>query len=207
MSRLLLVRHGDTKLNSAERYWGHTDVELSSSGLRQAEQLRDYLTQEKIDAAYSSDLKRASITAEIIASKHKTGLITCPELKEINFGKLEGLNFAEISRLYPEVARLWIERSPQLQYPEGESVSHFRQRIDSFITSRLKGHLPEETILIVAHSGVLRTLICRLLNLDFFTMGKIRLDLASLSIVETYDNFAVLSRLNDQSYLEGELGG
>jgi len=205
LSRLLLVRHGETKLNSAQRYWGHTDVELSLAGLKQAERLRDYLQAERIDAIYSSDLKRACLTAEVIASRHKLGVIICPELKEIDFGKIEGLTFAEVNHLYPEVSRLWVKRSAMLKYPGGESVSHFRQRILSFIDSYLKGHLQEETILIVAHSGVLRTIICHQMNLDFSNMGKIRLDLASLSILEVYPNTAVLSRLNDISHLEGKV--
>ena len=91
MSRLLLVRHGDTELNSAERYWGNTDVKLSDAGFRQAERLRDRLATERIDAIYSSELRRASATAEIIASSHRLHVIICAELREMNFGELEGL--------------------------------------------------------------------------------------------------------------------
>ncbi len=60
MSRLILVRHGETKLNSQERFWGRTDVELGAVGIRQAEQLRDRLATERIDAIYVSTLRRAS---------------------------------------------------------------------------------------------------------------------------------------------------
>ena len=201
MPRLILIRHGDTRLNSAERYWGKTDVELSPSGLEQAEKLRQYLAQERLDAAYSSELERASLTARTIAQTHQLEVTTCPELDEIDFGKVEGLTFAEVSRLYPEVTRLWLERSPELEYPGGESVRHFRKRVLGFIPNRLQRHLPQETILIVAHSGVLRTLICHLLGFTFSTISKIRVDLASLSIVETHDTTAVLNRLNDTSYL------
>ena len=92
MSRILLVRHGDTKSNSRQRFWGVTDVELSHDGLRQAERLRDYLAAKKIDAVYSSNLKRAQVTAEIIASRHQLDVVTCAELREVNFGELEGEN-------------------------------------------------------------------------------------------------------------------
>jgi len=204
VSRLILVRHGNTKLNSAQRYWGKTDVLLSSSGLRQAEKLRARLAREKLSTVYSSCLKRALLTAQIIASKHKLEVTPCPELNEIDFGKVEGLTFAQACDLYPEVTRLWVERSPELEYPEGESVRHFRQRIQDFISNRLQRHSPRETVLIVAHSGVLRTLICYLLGLDFSTISKIRTDLASISIVETYDQVAILNRLNDTSHLKEE---
>jgi len=200
LSRLLLVRHGDTELNSAERYWGRSDVKLSAAGVEQAERLRGRLAVEKIDAVYSSDLERALVTAEIIASSHRLAVITCAELCEVNFGQLEGLNFSEISRLYPEVAKLWAERSSKLKYPGGESLIKFNNRVSKFL-SRLDKHAVDETILIVAHAGVLRTLVCQLLGIDLRRRWQIRLDLASLSILETHQQGAILSLLNDVSHL------
>ena len=200
MSRLLLVRHGDTELNSAERYWGSTDVKLSDAGFRQAERLRDRLATERFDAIYSSDLRRASATAEIIASSHRLDVITCAELREINFGELEGLTFNEISRLYPELAELWLQRSPRLKYPGGESVDEFNSRVSQFV-GRLKKHALQETILIVAHSGSLRSLMCHLLGIGAERWWQFRLDLASLTILETYPAGAILNLLNDVSHL------
>ncbi len=200
MSRLLLVRHGDTELNSAERYWGSTDVKLSDAGFRQAERLRDHLATERIDAIYSSELRRASATAQIIASSHRLDVTTCAELREINFGELEGLTFNEISQLYPEVTELWLQRSPGLKYPGGESVDEFNSRVSQFV-DRLDKHTPQETILIVAHSGSLRSLMCHLLGIDPERWWQFRLDLASLSILETYPAGAILNLLNDVSHL------
>lgn len=200
MSRLLMVRHGETELNSALRYWGKSDVKLSALGLSQAERLRDRLAFEKIDAIYSSSMVRAHVTAEIIASGHRLGITECPELCEVDFGKLEGLTFEEIKQQYPDVAKLWIERSPELEYPDGENRNQFYNRVCRFI-SRLEKHRQGETILIVAHSGVLRTVICRLLGIDLDFRWQMRLDLASLSVVETSPNLSVLTLLNDVSHL------
>ena len=200
MSKLILVRHGDTELNSAERYWGHSDVKLSAAGFRQAERLRERLAAQKIDAIYSSNLQRASVTAEIIASKHRLAVTTCAELREINFGKLEGLTFEEINQLYPEVTRLWVKGSSTLQYPGGESLDELNNRVSNFM-GRLKKHTPEETILIVAHNGSLRLLMCQLLGIEPQRWRQFRLDLASLSILETYPQAAILSLLNDVSHL------
>ena len=201
MARLLLVRHGDTELNSSERYWGNTDVRLSEAGLRQAEKLGDRLAVEKINIVYSSDLKRASVTAETIASRHNLGVITCPELREINFGELEGLTFREIIERYPRVARLWMQRSPKLKCPGGESLVEFSHRVSQFLP-RLKNHTPEETILIVAHSGSLRSLLCYLMGIESERRWQFRLDLASLTILDTYPPGAILSLLNDISHLK-----
>lgn len=200
MARLLLVRHGETELNSSLRYWGRTDVPLGDAGVRQAERLRDRLKSEKINFVYSSDMKRALVTARIIAGSHERDVIVCPELREIDFGQLEGLTFDEVNRLYPEVARLWTERNPELTYPGGESVAELDKRVSDF-RSRLAKHNDEETVLIVAHSGVLRTLACQLLNMEPKYRWQIRLDLASLTIVDTYPNWATLTLLNDVSHL------
>jgi alpha-ribazole phosphatase len=200
LSRLLLVRHGNTELNSAERYWGNTDVKLSDVGFRQAERLHNRLATEKIDAIYSSDLSRASTTAEIIASKHELDVIICAELREMNFGELEGLTFTEISQLYPEVSELWRQRSPKLKCPGGESLDQFNRRVSQFV-GRLEKHAPQETILIVAHSGSLRSLVCHLLGIGPERRWQFRLDLASLTILETYPQGAILSLLNDTSHL------
>lgn len=200
MSKLLLVRHGDTEANSAERYWGRSDVRLSASGLRQAERLRHRLSNEKIDAVYSSNLSRALVTAQTIASEHQLEVIACPELCEIDFGKFEGLSFAEVSQLYPEVAKLWAERNPSLEFPEGESLDGFGERVSQFL-SRLEKHSSGETILVVAHSGSLRVLVCRLLGIGLQHRWHFRLDLASLSILDTYPQGAILTLLNDVSHL------
>jgi alpha-ribazole phosphatase len=199
LSRLLLVRHGDTELNSAERYWGNTDIKLSDAGFNQAEMLRDRLVTEKIDIIYSSNLKRASTTAEIIASSHHLDIITCAELNEIDFGELEGLTFNEISHLYPQVTKLWLQRSPRLKYPNGEGFDEFNSRVIQFV-DRMNKHTPQETILVVAHSGSLRLIICHLLSMDSEHWWQFHLSLASLSILETYPAGAILNLLNDVSH-------
>ena len=202
MSRLLLVRHGETELNSAERYWGSTDVKLSQAGMRQAEKLRDRLARYPINAVYSSNLTRALTTAGIVASGRQLNVTTCAELREIDFGELEGLTFGEISQLYPETAELWRQRSPKLEYPGGEDIAEFNYRIGQFV-ERLKNHGEQETILVVAHSGPLRSLMCHLLDISLERRWQLHLELASLSILETYPEGAVLSLLNDISHLSG----
>jgi alpha-ribazole phosphatase len=162
--------------------------------------LRNLLVTEKIDAVYSSPLSRARVTAETIVSGRRLAVITCPELREVNFGKLEGLTFAEVGQLYPAVTKLWIERNPRLRYPEGESVREFNRRVSRFV-SRLEKHVPEETILVVAHSGSLRVLMCHLLGVEVEHWRQFRLDLASLSILETYPQGAILNQLNDVCHL------
>ena len=202
MSTLLLVRHGETELKSSERYWGHTDVKLGALGIEQAERVRDLLATERIDIIFSSNLERAWKTAEIIASRHKVGVITCAELKEVNFGELEGLTFKEISQRYPKVVKSWVEGKTEMKYPGGESLSELAERASNF-TRRLKNVSPEQTVLIVAHSGVLRLLMCHLMGIGQENWWRFKLDFASLSVMETNSRGAILRSLNNISHLGG----
>ncbi len=201
MSRLLLVRHGITEFNSTRRFAGYSDVEMSTDGYQQIEKLRDRLADEKIDAVYSSDLKRAWLTAETISSGHKVEIISCPELREINYGEAEGLTFDEINRLYPELAKSIRGFSLELKFPGGESFEGFIGRTSKFL-DRLERHEPSETILIVSHSGPLRVLVCHLLGIDQTHWRQFRCDNASLSIVETYPPRVIINLLNDTSHLK-----
>jgi len=187
-------------LKSSERLWGHTDVELSADGLKQAERLCNRLAKEKIDVIYSSNLKRALVTAEVIASRHQLEVVTCAELHEVNFGQLEGLTLSEANQRYPEVAKLRMQRSLKLKYPGGDSFIEFSRRVSKFL-DRLEQHTAEETVLIVAHNGVLRVLLCRLLDIDLRHLWQLYLDLASLSILETNQQGAILRLLNDVCHL------
>ena len=200
MSKLLMVRHGISEFNAARRFAGYSDVEMSSAGYEQAEKLRDRLAGEKIDAVYSSDLKRASETAAIISSGHEMDIATCSELREVNYGDIEGLTYYEISRLYPEVAETVANFNLRLDFPGGESFKEFITRVSKFL-GKLKKHSPSQTLLVVSHSGPLRVLICRLLGIDLSYWWQIRFDNASLSIVKIHPRGAVINLLNDTSHL------
>lgn len=200
MPRLLLVRHGITEFNSTRRFSGYSDPEMSTAGYEQVERLCDRLANEKIDAVYSSDLKRALVTAEVISSGREVDIVACPELREMNYGDAEGLTFQEISSRYPDVAKLIANFNLELKFPGGESFRGFIERTSKFL-DRLNEHAPSESILVVAHSGPLRVLVCALLGIDQNHWRQIGCDNASLSIMSTYPQGAILSLLNDTSHL------
>ncbi|UCB42443.1 MAG: histidine phosphatase family protein [Dehalococcoidales bacterium] len=202
MAKLLLMRHGLTEFNQDRRFMGHSDIELSTTGRQQAEKLRDYLADEKIDAVYSSDLKRAVEMAEIVCEGRGLDIVTCPELRECNYGTCEGLTFSEINDSYPHVAERCINFTLELEFPEGECFVDFFERTSHFI-ERLKEHRPSETVLISAHDGPLKILLCRLLEIGDDHWWQLRLNNGSLSIINISPRGAVLSRLNDVSFLSG----
>ena len=200
MARLLLVRHARTKLHQEDRFWGSTDIALSDAGIRQAEQLGDRLAREKIDAVYTSTLSRARLTGEIIASRHQLKVTPCGELCECNFGFIEGLTFAEINKQYPALAEE-LGRGGVVDFPGGESIEELDRRVLVF-AKRLAVHKAKETVLIVSHGGPIRLLICHLLGIGMEHWQQLRITHASLSIVETYPQMAILSLLNDISHLK-----
>ena len=197
MAKLILVRHGETEWNRTGRYQGHTDIELSANGVWQVERLRNRLAGQRIDAAYSSDLKRALGTAQIIISKRDLAVIPCKELREIDFGELEGMTSDEIQRHYPN----WDGMSSDVSNPGGETLSQLTSRIRLFVP-RLAEYSGDKTILVAAHGGALRVLVCLLLGIDIEHWLQIRLSSASLTVVEGHPDQVTLSLLNDTHHLE-----
>ncbi|MCX5906929.1 MAG: histidine phosphatase family protein, partial [Deltaproteobacteria bacterium] len=100
--RFILIRHGETRWNELRRFQGLSDIELSPKGKRQAENLAESMRWEKIQALYTSPLLRARQTAEEIACFHNCSVAIDDRLKELNLGKLEGLDSLELKKRYPD---------------------------------------------------------------------------------------------------------
>ncbi len=200
MTRLLLVRHGESEFNHAGRFAGFADVDLTEVGRRQVEKLRERIAGEKIDAVYSSDLRRAVRTAEIATEGRGLAITTCPEVREINYGEVDGLPFAEIKSRFPDLAKQLSTSELELAFPGGETFSAFVERVSTF-KDRLAKHGQSETVLLVAHGGPLRALLCSMLGISQTSWWQLSVDNASLSIVETHQRGAVLRLLNETYHL------
>ena len=200
MAKLLLIRHGTTRLHKNDRFWGKTDVPLSNVGIKQAGQLRNRLAQEKITAVYTSTLSRARSTADIIATGHKAKITACDELCECNFGFIEGLTYKEIQNLYPELAKE-LASWKTVSFPGGETLNQLNDRVKEFM-KRLVNLKDNYTVAIVSHGGPLRLLICNLMGINIMHWQQFRLDRASLSVMEVYPETAILLSLNDISHIK-----
>ncbi len=203
MTRLLLVRHGLTEYNVTRRFAGSSDVELSPLGCQQVTNLRQRLADQPVDCAYCSDLRRARATAELLLEGRRVPLTPSPDLREVDYGECEGLTFSEIKERFPAVAQGVYAPEQGLEFPGGESFAEMVERVTRF-KDRLAQHGPNENILVVSHSGPLRSLICALLGISQGCWRQLRIDNASLSIVDTYPpRAAILSLLNGTSHLKG----
>jgi alpha-ribazole phosphatase len=199
--KLLLVRHGETDWNLAQRFQGHSDMPLNPVGCQQALALADRLASQPSDCIYSSDLQRAAATARII-SNGTIEIRTDARLREMNFGLWEGLTYQEIEQKYTDVLSAW-ENDPFQNSPtHGETLGQLVQRVRS-VLDELCEKYRDETVLVVAHGGVLQTLICLALNLPPGMYWQFHLSPASLSELSFYPAGAILNLLNDRSHLAG----
>jgi broad specificity phosphatase PhoE len=155
-TRLLLVRHGETVLGAEDRYAGHSDTPLTARGRRQVARLRLRVARLKPDVVYCSDLPRCRETAAILVPGRD--LRVSRRIREIDFGRWEGLTKAEIEAAYGDLYRRW-RANPSVGRPaRGESVPELRRRARRFAAELARRH-PGETLLLVTHGGVIRALL------------------------------------------------
>lgn len=200
MNRLFLVRHGITTWNQDGRYQGDLDVPLSTKGRLQAAAARERLREERFDVCYTSALQRARLTAEIILEEHFCPLHELAELNEMSYGAWQGLLRAEVLARYGEdFAR---HRDDPLHHAPtgGESRAQFQARVGRAV-ARIAEEQRDATVLIVAHGGSIRTIVAQYLCLGWTEVRRLRLDNASLTIVEDYDGDGILSLFNDTAHL------
>ncbi|MEK7450019.1 MAG: alpha-ribazole phosphatase [Planctomycetota bacterium] len=157
MLRLYLIRHGETNFNKNYRYCGITDPPLNKKGISQAKKLARQLKNTPIDLVYVSPLRRADQTAQIIFNR-KLKIITAPALREINFGRWEGLNYNEVMVKYQSRLKKWLLNPWAVCPPGGENLKRFRKRILFFLKKYI---LPQrkkgiENIALVTHGGVIK---------------------------------------------------
>lgn len=196
--KLILARHGETDYNQQWRYQGRTDLGLNQAGRRQAERLRHRLSLQPFDVIYTSRLKRAADTAAIIARRRGVKVIASENLDEIDFGQFEGLTYDEIVARYPN----WEPSDDGFSDYGGESLEQLARRVAVFEKELRRDNPGESNILVVAHAGPLRVLLCRLLGMDIDGWRRFRLAPASLTVVEDFGGEPVLTRLNDVSHLK-----
>jgi alpha-ribazole phosphatase len=200
-----LVRHGAIELNNSRKFCGFTDVDMTEEGYRQIAKVRDRLATEPIDTVYCSDLKRARRSAEAIVDSRKLEIQLTTDLREMNYGEAEGLGFDEINRRFPEVSAGMMSHSMTIRFPGGDNFEDLAVRVASLV-NRIKRLPSDQTVLIVAHTGSLRVLLCLVLEFAQEGIWRFPFDNASLSIVGIHSRGNVLYLFNDTSHL-GTLTG
>jgi len=185
--RLLLIRHGSTLDNEQQRYTGQADVPLSPLGESQVAILGQRLAHEPIDIIVTSDLQRARATGAAIAHYHQVPLYEDPAIREISLGAWEGLAFAELRERNPEAYYGWQNKPLNVRPPGGETIIQLRDRVVRALEFWYSHHV-EDTVVWATHGGVIRVLLCHLLNIDLNSWGQFKRENASITKVRLGQN-------------------
>ena len=159
MTEIWLVRHGETPWNAERRVQGWEDIGLNETGVEQARALGRHiknLTQagQRLDAVYTSDLKRAHATAQTVADEVGLPLNIHKGVRERHFGVLQGLVYDEMDAHAPEAAAIWRARDPNAELPGGESLGFFYARVVEAINEIAARHV-DQRVMVVSHGGAM----------------------------------------------------
>jgi len=154
MTRLCIVRHGETDWNAGKRIQGHIDIPLSVMGHAQARAVGNALKDEGFAAIYASDLTRTRQTAEATAHLAKLPVQLDPGFRERHYGVFQGLTYAECEARYPAAYACHKSRDPRFAPEGGESLLAFAGRLAQTFDTIVRRH-PGESVAIFTHGGVL----------------------------------------------------
>ena len=196
MTRLILIRHGQTLWNAKKRYCGSTDIGLSAKGKKQARCLKEKLNGIAIHKIYSSGRKRAIQTSRIIFNGAK--IIKVAALREIDFGALEGMYYKDIMRKYKEVYENWVKDPYTHRIPKSEPIRIFKKRVETAI-NKISRDNAGETAAIVCHGGVIGVFASGILKSRNF--WRYVPSAASITIVEYKKGRPRIKLFNDTAHL------
>jgi broad specificity phosphatase PhoE len=159
----------------------HDDQPISTFGRKQASKIKKYFHKHSIKSIYVSEYIRTVQTARPLARKLKIVPIADYRLNEIDIGIIDKLSDDEMREKYPEVWNAFQDRNSDFRWPEGETGLEAQERIVSFINEQIN---QEGIILIVAHDGIIRILICYVLGLPVYSRFNFQVDIASITEIE-----------------------
>ena len=171
MTTILLARHGESDWNHAKRWQGHADRPLTERGRQQAYELAARLEETELDAVYTSDLRRARETGEVVAAVHGLSVRELPALREVDVGSWSGLTRAEAAARFPDAYRRW--EAGGEGWDDGETYEQLAERVVGAV-KRIAGDHPGERVLVVTHGGSIRAVHADALGLDVHTYRRIQ---------------------------------
>ena len=198
-TRLYLVRHGALVTSDEWRYVGHRDVELSDTGRAQISALARRLKVVPLNALYCSDLVRTVESARLLSAACGLEPVACPEFREINIGHWEGLTLADILERFQEEFNARTRDIASFRIKGGESFSDVRARALPRL-ERLLREYAGGTVLLVAHGGLNRVVLCEALGLDLNSVVRLEQSYACLNIIDYFDDCPVVQLMNETAY-------
>jgi alpha-ribazole phosphatase len=192
-TRLYLARHGQVVNDGV--YNGHTNVDISAAGEQQMERLRGKLQDKKLAAIYSSDLLRTQRGAQIVASVHNLKPQSCPEFREMNFGRWQGLRYPEVMERFPDDIPGWVADLENFRVPGGESFADARKRAIPKLQELIVLHRGRE-LAMICHGALNRVILAEAMHLPMAHLLRIEQDYGCLNIIEYTPTWTVVKLLN-----------
>jgi len=202
MTRLILVRHGETQYNKEEIFRGTSEVPLNEMGLEQARLLGLALKGESLSAVYTSPQIRAVVTAEEIAGHHGLSPVAEPRLADMNFGEWQGVPLREVKERWPEIYHIWATDPFAAKIPGGQTLREVETAAMAAVLDMEARH-PDETVALISHRLVIKVLLGAALEMGDGGFWKLKPDVASISILEKNPRRFVLTLFNDTCHLRG----
>jgi len=202
LTRIVLLRHGQTAWNAEKRIQGQLDIPLDDTGLWQAERLARALEGEGIEAIYCSDLLRARQTAAPLAARLFLVAKTDAALRERAFGRFEGQTYSDIEARWPEEALRWRRRELDFAPGGGELLPLFYERSVQALQALAARH-QGQTLAVVAHGGVLDCAYRAAARIELLAPRSWQLDNATINrLLWTPEGFSLVG-WNDAGHLDG----
>lgn len=163
VTKIHLIRHGQTEWNASRRVQGHSESVLTDSGRKQAMNLGKKLSHIRYDVAYSSSSTRAYETAELILNGNLQEMHKLDSLKEINLGVWEGMLYSEVETEYPDQFKYFFKDPSKFKVNGGETFHQLQSRAVQALKTIVKAHRGKKIIL-VSHGMFIRSLLAFIEN-------------------------------------------
>ena len=200
--KLFLIRHGQTIWNVEGRYQGDHDIELNKVGIKQAKLAAKYLSRVEFANIYSSPLKRTLYTAETIKASRDLRIKVRDDLKEMNFGKWEGLKFFEINEKYHKDYQNWLEDPYNNRPTDGENFKEITERTTAEINKIVSENTDGSSVAVIAHGGVILSLIVYWLQIPLARWKSIIQRQGAINIAVIDKGYPYISAINYTGHLK-----
>ncbi|MEW6102271.1 MAG: histidine phosphatase family protein [bacterium] len=197
MSECVLIRHAQTDWNKRKVFRGRIEVELNRTGIRQAEKTSTILSDLPVEMIYTSPLKRALITAQILKRPHSDAVVKeVPNLIDIDYGEWQRLSEDDVkdSKLYSD----WITKPESVKFPGGESLEDVKNRVIPVFEEIVRNN---NLSIIVTHRIVIKIILLHIMGLPLSSFWAVRQDPCGITRIEFVDNKFIIQSLNETHHL------
>lgn len=192
---MILLRHAEADDAYAGRCYGSIDVALSRAGHEHARLIAERLADQSISLVASSPRRRAMDTARPVAARHGLSISVLADLREMDFGTIEGCTYSEVEETMPDLWHQWMTDPTALRFPHGESYEDLCTRA-CLAVDTLRHNNPSHTIVVVAHGGVLRAVLADALQLAPRNIFRLDQSYGAINVIDWFHDTPLVRIVN-----------